>query len=90
MVTFTWVSITDSVASRDCDITDDSGAGVPAGHFIRSIADMPDTGLTDASTRWAIVIIERMLPQTPVVGAATSGFHPERKGYVVRFKRYQA
>ncbi len=35
-----------------------SGAGVPAGHFIRSIADMPDTGPTNASTRWAIVIAE--------------------------------
>jgi hypothetical protein len=58
MATSTWCSVTDSVASRDCDITDESGAGIPASHFLRSIADLPGDGPTNGSTRWAIVIGE--------------------------------
>jgi hypothetical protein len=56
MVTSTWTSHTDSVASRDCDLTDNNGAGVPAGEFIRSIAMLPGMGPTNWSTWWAIVI----------------------------------
>jgi hypothetical protein len=58
MATLAWTSITDSVASRDCDITDESGAGVTAGHFLRSITDLPGDGPTNGSTRWAVVIGE--------------------------------
>jgi hypothetical protein len=58
MASSTWTSLTDSVASRDCNITNESGAGIPAGHFIRSIANLPGNRLTNASTRWAVVIGE--------------------------------
>jgi hypothetical protein len=56
MVSLAWVSITDSVASRDCNITDDTGAGIPSGEFTRSLALLPENGPTNASTHWAIVI----------------------------------
>jgi hypothetical protein len=56
MTTSAWTSVTDSIASRDCDITDESGAGVTAGHFLRSITDLPGDGPTNGSTRWAVVI----------------------------------
>jgi hypothetical protein len=58
MATSAWTSITDSVTSRDCDITDESGTGVAAGHFLRSITDLPGDGPTNGSTRWAVVIGE--------------------------------
>jgi hypothetical protein len=58
MATSAWTSITDSVASRDCDITDESGPGVTAGRFLRSITDLPADGPTNGSTRWAVVIGE--------------------------------
>ncbi len=58
MATSAWTSVTDSIASRDCDITDESGAGVSAGHFLRSITDLPGDGPTNGSTRWAVVIGE--------------------------------
>jgi hypothetical protein len=51
MVSSAWTSVTDTVASRDCD-----GAGISAGEFIRSIATLPGTGPTNGSTRWAVVI----------------------------------
>jgi hypothetical protein len=44
MVSSAWVSITDSAASRDGDITDNSRARVPAGEFIRSNAQLPGMG----------------------------------------------
>jgi hypothetical protein len=56
MVTTAWTSVTDTVSSRDCDITDGDGAGISAGEFIRSIATLPGTGPTNGSTRWAVVI----------------------------------
>jgi hypothetical protein len=55
MVSLAWVSITDSVASRDCDITDDTGARIPSSKFTRSLALLPENGPTNASTHWAIV-----------------------------------
>jgi hypothetical protein len=58
MVTSAWTIVTDSIASRDCNITDESGAGVSASHFLRSIADLPGDGPTNGSTRWAVVIGE--------------------------------
>jgi hypothetical protein len=58
MATSAWSSITDSVASRDCDITDESGASVSASHLLRSITDLPGDGPTNGSTRWAAVIGE--------------------------------
>jgi hypothetical protein len=58
MATSAWTSVTDSIASRDCDITDESGAGVSASHFLRIIADLPGDGPTNGSTRWAVVIGE--------------------------------
>jgi hypothetical protein len=58
MATSAWTSVTDSIASRDCDITDESGAGVSASHLLRSIADLPGNGPTNGSTRWAVVIGE--------------------------------
>jgi hypothetical protein len=58
MVTSAWTSVTDSIASRDCDITDESGAGVSASHLLRSIADLPGDGPTNGLTRWAVVIGE--------------------------------
>ncbi len=56
MVTSAWVSITDSVASQDCDLTDADGAGISAREFVRSITQLPGNGPTNGSTRWAIVI----------------------------------
>jgi hypothetical protein len=56
MVTSAWTSVTDTVASQDCDITDSDGAGISAGEFIRSIATLPGTGPTNRSTRWAVII----------------------------------
>jgi hypothetical protein len=56
MVTSAWTSVTDTVASRDCDITDSDGAGISTGDFIRSIATLPGTGPTNGSTRWAVII----------------------------------
>ncbi len=56
MVSSAWTSVTDTVASRDCDITDGDGAGISAGEFVRSIATLSGTGPTNGSTRWAIVI----------------------------------
>jgi hypothetical protein len=56
MVTMAWVSVTDSVASHDCDITDETGAGMTSGEFLRSLALLPWDGPTNASTRWAVVI----------------------------------
>jgi hypothetical protein len=58
MTTSAWTSITDSISSRDCDVTDESGAGVTAGQFMRSITELPGDGLTNGSTRWAVVIGE--------------------------------
>jgi hypothetical protein len=58
MATSAWCSVTNSVASRDCDITDESGAGVSASHLLRSIADLPGDGPTNVSTRWVVVIGE--------------------------------
>jgi hypothetical protein len=55
MVSSAWVSFADS-ARRDCDLTDNTGAGVSAGEFIRSLALLPGNGPTNASTCWAIVI----------------------------------
>jgi hypothetical protein len=56
MVTSAWVTITDAVASQDCDLTDADGAGVSASEFVRTIAQLPGNGPTNGSTRWAIVI----------------------------------
>ncbi len=56
MVTSAWVSITDSVVSQDCDLTDADGAGISASEFVRSIAKLPGIGPTNGSTRWAIVL----------------------------------
>ncbi len=56
MVLTAWTSLMDSVASRDCNITDESGAGVLAGHFTQSISYLPGAGATNASTRWSVVI----------------------------------
>jgi hypothetical protein len=56
MVSSAWTSVTDTVASRDCDITDGGGAGISAGEFVRSIATLSGTGPTNRSTRWAVVI----------------------------------
>jgi hypothetical protein len=56
MVTSAWTSVTDTVASQDCDITYGDGAGISAGEFIRSIDTLPGTGPTNWSTRWAVVI----------------------------------
>jgi hypothetical protein len=56
MVTTAWVSITDSVACHDCDLTDETGAGVTSGEFLRCIASLPGDGPTNASTCWAVVI----------------------------------
>jgi hypothetical protein len=58
MATSAWTSVTDIIASRDCDVTDDSGAGVSTGQFMRSIAELPGDGPTNGSTRWAVVIGE--------------------------------
>jgi hypothetical protein len=58
MTTSAWTSITDSIASRDCDVTDESGAGITAGQFMRSITELPSDGPTNGSTRWAVVIGE--------------------------------
>ncbi len=62
MATSAWTSVTDSIASRDCNITDESGAGVTAGHFLRSNSDLPGDGPgdgpTNGSTMWAVVIGE--------------------------------
>jgi hypothetical protein len=56
MTTSTWTSVTDSVASNDADILDDSGAGVSPAAFARILDELPGTGPTNASTRWAVVI----------------------------------
>jgi hypothetical protein len=56
MVTSAWVSVTDSVASHDCDITDETGAGVSSGEFLRSLSLLPGNGPNNAFTLWAIVI----------------------------------
>ncbi len=56
MVTSAWVTITDAVASQDCDLTDADGAGVSASEFVRTIAKLPGNGPTNGSTGWAIVI----------------------------------
>jgi hypothetical protein len=56
MVTTAWVSITESVACHDCDLTDETGAGVSSGEFLRCIASLPGNGPTNGSTRWAVVI----------------------------------
>ncbi len=56
MTTSTWTSVTDSVASNDADILDNSGAGVSPNAFARILEQLPGTGPTNASTRWAVVI----------------------------------
>jgi hypothetical protein len=56
MTTSTWTSVTDSVASNDADILDDSGAGISPAAFTRILDELPGTGPTNASTRWAVVI----------------------------------
>ncbi len=57
MVSSAWTpSVTDTVASRDCDITDGDWAGISAGEFVRSIATLPGTGPINGSTRWAVII----------------------------------
>lgn len=56
MVSTAWVSVTESVACHDCDLTDETGAGVSSGEFLRCIASLPGNGPTNGSTRWAVVI----------------------------------
>jgi hypothetical protein len=56
MTTSTWTSVTDSVASNDADVLDDSGAGVSPAAFARILDQLPGTGPTNTPTRWAVVI----------------------------------
>jgi hypothetical protein len=63
MVSSAWVSITDSAASKDCNLTNNSRARVPVGEFIRSTAKLPGTGPTNAFTRWTIIIGGDSLPR---------------------------
>jgi hypothetical protein len=63
MVSSAWVSITDSAASRDCNLTDNIRARVPAGEFIRSNAQLPGMGPNNAFTRCAIIIGGDFLPK---------------------------
>ncbi len=61
MTTFAWVSITDTVARNDCDVTAQNGAGIPAAEFTRKVVGLPSSGLVNASTRWAVVIGEDLM-----------------------------
>jgi hypothetical protein len=58
MTTSAWVSITDTVAKNDCDVTAPDGAGIPAAEFTRKVVGLPGNGPVNASTRWAVVIGE--------------------------------
>jgi hypothetical protein len=58
MSTSAWVSITDTVAKNDCDVTAPDGAGIPAAEFTRKVVGLPSSGPVNASTRWAVVIGE--------------------------------
>jgi hypothetical protein len=48
MVTSAWTSVTDSMASRDCDLTD--ADGISASEFVRNITKLPGTGPTNGFT----------------------------------------
>jgi hypothetical protein len=54
MLTSTWTSITDSLASNEMDITDEDGGGVTPGAVMRILERLPGNGLVNASTRWAV------------------------------------
>jgi hypothetical protein len=58
MSTSAWVSITDTVARNDCDVTAPDGAGIPLAKFTRRVVSLPSSGPVNASTRWAVVIGE--------------------------------
>ena len=61
MTTSAWVSITDTVARNDCDVTAPDGAGIPAAEFTRKVVGLPSNGPVNASTRWAVVIGEDLM-----------------------------
>ncbi len=54
MLSSSWTSITDSLASNEMDITDKDGGGVTAGAIMRILERLPGNGPVNASTRWAI------------------------------------
>ncbi len=58
MSTSAWVSITNTVARNDCDVTAPDGAGIPPAEFTRRVVSLPSSGPVNASTRWAVVIGE--------------------------------
>jgi hypothetical protein len=53
MSTSAWVSITDTVAKNDCDVTAPDGA-----ELTRKVVGLPSSGPVNASMRWAVVIGE--------------------------------
>ncbi len=55
------VSITDTVARNDCNVTAPDGAGIPAAEFTRKVVGLPSSGPVNASTRWAVVIGEDLM-----------------------------
>jgi hypothetical protein len=61
MTTSAWVSITDTMACNDCDITAPAGVGIPAAEFTRKVVGLPGNRPANASTRWAVVIGEDLL-----------------------------
>jgi hypothetical protein len=61
MTTSAWVSITDTVARNDCDVTAPDGVGIPAAEFTRKVVGLPSSGPVNASTRWAVVIGEDLM-----------------------------
>ncbi len=61
MTTSAWVSITDTVARNDCDVTAPDGAGIPVAEFTRKVVGLPSSGPVNASTRWAVVIGEDLM-----------------------------
>jgi hypothetical protein len=61
MTTSAWVSITDTVARNDCDVTAPDGAGIPTAEFTRRVVSLPSSGPVNASTRWAVVTGEDLM-----------------------------
>jgi hypothetical protein len=53
-----WSDIMALVSSRDAQVFDDQGAGIPAAEFLRRFGEALD-GKALASVRWAIVLNDR-------------------------------
>jgi hypothetical protein len=91
MTTSAWVSIMDTVAKNDCDVTASDGAGIPAAEFTRKVVGLPGNGPVNASTRWAVVIREdhllRLQRQALPLPASILNGRTTFKRYIMRETR---